>query len=1193
MLLNFKYFQEAKEDWSEFTLKTSLKTKAFSALMVLLISLLAVGCLGQDFLSNFYASSIQLKQIEGFEATLADPLRVAIECANGSRSRDILGDDPVYSMQNLFESHGFETSIVNGSNIDTVEELNNYDVVVIGDSGSNDNDFPVFQSALEDWVQNGSGVVATGWTIFGMPADEDLDQLLPVSPPYDYETSGNVTMISDNNGSIAQGVDPFSIYDNVEFPKSHKADPGATVLAVTLSTGSTNLTSPAEPMPVAVSWSYMLGRAVYLGPIYFADFQTYENEGLYTDVDAVRLLLNAVEWAAGHTPKTIEAECFILSNNYADTCALDFTLKIPDVDFAWMDISTETPAFLNMSAFDVVLLFEDGLLANATNVGSAVYDFVMAGGNLVIGTFYEQDRSDITAHTPYGWGPLETIDPFTSDGQGCEYTNDTLDVSSVITHPITSGVQSLWCHSYHGGVSAKADTVVVANWTSANYLGEDCPLAGYRILENGQRAVQISVYPNYAYYNTSGDAIGGDFYTLWANAIKWVSSAFYTGPRISKELMQISTGNHEDAPSIALDHNGNLHIVWVGNNSANLYYTMVDDYGDVLINETCLDPSRNATSLHVRRPSIRIDSNNNAHIVFHAKNIYEPWPNYTDSIELDKQEVVYLKINPYLDDMNGNSANYTEITIIPENIISTDDGNKSRAANVAVDSEDNVHVVWFDKGRRWDIPFELHYLVMNQTGGIVISETNVTAGFLTDVDWSEPEIVVDSQGNAHVFFVTENWTGYSRNWRDIYYTMIDGSTGNVLINNTQLTDSNQTWRYSRPFVDIDSEDKIHIAWHDSRFYSNGTGEHEIFYMKIDPYLDDRNGDSAVPDAIKTDEMLITENNNVTSYLANIAVDRQGMAHIVWVDAWVKGQYTDIYLALVDASGNIANPRYRVTHANGTLDFGAWYQSSGRNPEIVVANGRVFIVDMARNLDMDYYDVWMTIVFVDKTPPSTSINYTAYTSEAKDWLSAESLISLLAVDDESNVSATYYNIDYGPWQTYDQPFNLSGLDDGPHTIQFYSVDYFGNEESVKNQAVYLDSTAPNISTPIHYPIGDIEIGQEVMIFVNIADSGSGVEETLLEYSLDNGTNWIIAEMDYNSSSGFYEGTIPAQSTNMSIIYKISANDNVDNNAVQDNHGLYYSYQVIPEFQSIMLIVIFMLTSLLTTILIKKRGNTLST
>jgi hypothetical protein len=615
---------------------------------------------------------------------------------------------------------------------------------------------------------------------------------------------------------------------------------------------------------------------------------------------------------------------------------------------------------------------------------------------------------------------------------------------------------------------------------------------------------------------------------------------------------------------------------------------MVDKDGNVLINETCLDPSPNATAYHVRRPSIGVDSDNNVHIVFHAQNIYEPWPSYANCTTLASAEVIYLKINPYLDDMNGSSANYLDVTVIPETIISTRDSTKSRAPNLAVDSEDNVHVVWFDN-ETFSAQGELHYLVMNSEGDTIVPETKVASGFYTDVDWGEPEIVVDSHDNAHVFFVTEGWTGDSYNWRDIWYTMIDGSTGNVLINSTQLTNSNETWKYARPFVDIDSEDKIHIVWHDSRFQDNGTGSVEIFYMEIDPYLDDRSGNSADPAAIRVvDEMLVSENDYVKSYLTNIAVDKNGLSNIVWINEWT-GQYTDLYYAMIDQTGNKLVPEHRITHENGTLNFAAWYQVADRGPQIAVANGRIFIVDMAQDINSGYYNIWLTIAFVDKNPPTTSINYTAYNHAGKDWLSADSDISLLAVDGESNVTATYYKIDDGSWQTYDQPFNLSSLGEGAHTIQYYSVDYFENEEEVKNQTVYLDATAPKIYTPIRYPTGNIQYDQAVTILVNINDSGCGVKEAILRYSLNNGTTWTNIAMNYNSTIGLYEGTIPAQSSNMTVKYAISASDNVNNSAVQDNSGTYYTFNVIPEFSSMMLLATLMLLTLMAMILIKKRGK----
>jgi len=43
------------------------------------------------------------------------------------------------------------------------------------------------------------------------------------------------------------------------------------------------------------------GRSVYLGPIYFGTFAGYQNEPYYDDADAMLLLKQAIEWAAGDT----------------------------------------------------------------------------------------------------------------------------------------------------------------------------------------------------------------------------------------------------------------------------------------------------------------------------------------------------------------------------------------------------------------------------------------------------------------------------------------------------------------------------------------------------------------------------------------------------------------------------------------------------------------------------------------------------------------------------------------------------------------------------------------------------------------------------------------------------------------------------------------------------------------------------
>ena len=82
----------------------------------------------------------------------------------------------------------------------------------------------------------------------------------------------------------------------------------------------------------------------------------------------------------------------------------------------------------------------------APAVGNTVAAFARTGRPVVLGTFYDQDRSDGPPEfTPHGWGDLETIDPNVTDGVGTSYEPRTL--GSSVAHPLTVGVadyNSLW-----------------------------------------------------------------------------------------------------------------------------------------------------------------------------------------------------------------------------------------------------------------------------------------------------------------------------------------------------------------------------------------------------------------------------------------------------------------------------------------------------------------------------------------------------------------------------------------------------------------------------------------------------------------------------------------------------------------------------------------------------------------------------
>jgi hypothetical protein len=93
-------------------------------------------------------------------------------------------------------------------------------------------------------------------------------------------------------------------------------------------------------------------------------------------------------------------------------------------------------------------------------------------------------------------------------------------------------------------------------------------------------------------------------------------------------------------------------------------------------------------------------------------------------------------------------------------------------------------------------------------------------------------------------------------------------------------------------------------------------------------------------------------------------------------------------------------------------------------------------------------------FQDLEAPITSFCYDSDTNT----------VTLLAVDLPLNkgvgVDATYYKVDGGATQTYGGPFVITG--EGPHTVEYWSVDNNGNEETHKTTSMTIDTLPPEVT-----------------------------------------------------------------------------------------------------------------------------------
>ncbi|MDA0327837.1 MAG: hypothetical protein O2958_02310 [Gemmatimonadetes bacterium] len=171
----------------------------------------------------------------------------------------------------------------------------------------------------------------------------------------------------------------------------------------------------------------------------------------------------------------------------------------------------QLPGAAVLNQHDVVLLMMNGLFDESVALGNQVANYVTAGGNVVVGSFYWQGRSD-SGKASAGWGAFESIDPFNSTG-GARYTLGAINANNIVAHPLTLGVTTLTSTGYWGGVTVRTGTTVVAEWADGT------PLIGYRILPGGQRIVGVSLFP------ASDAAAGGDVQALWENAVSWAGIA--------------------------------------------------------------------------------------------------------------------------------------------------------------------------------------------------------------------------------------------------------------------------------------------------------------------------------------------------------------------------------------------------------------------------------------------------------------------------------------------------------------------------------------------------------------------------------------------------------------------------------------------------------------------------------------------
>lgn len=367
-----------------------------------------------------------------------------------------------------------------------------------------------------------------------------------------------------------------------------------------------------------------------------------------------------------------------------------------------------------------------------------------------------------------------------------------------------------------------------------------------------------------------------------------------------------STGDSFD-PSIALDSEGNTHIVWAdrtdylgeGNTNLDLFYVnrsiSTGLWSDIEVITSNLP-------LQTLDADLIADNLGNLHLAF----TYQSSPN----------DVYYMSYS-------GGIWSSAEI-------ISTESTGFAKYPEIAIDSNQNVHIVWQDNSNYNGAGTDEDVFYKNRTAGGIWSITEVVSAGSSSVGNSlQPDIDCDQWGNPHiVWYEYDDISGTSGTDADIYYknmTALTGNWGSAVLISEGSTDSSMN-----PSIVVDrSSPVIHIAWYDKFDItgSSGATDYDIFYCN---YTVSTNTWSSIEDAT-WDSNVYAKSDPILQLNGNVLhLVYEEDQHVSYKNRTLSAPNWGLIQQISDTTGSLTNPnpRFIVTSA-GMIQF-AWGHNSQYN-----------------------------------------------------------------------------------------------------------------------------------------------------------------------------------------------------------------------------------------------------------------------
>ncbi|MCD4818458.1 MAG: T9SS type A sorting domain-containing protein [Candidatus Cloacimonetes bacterium] len=300
----------------------------------------------------------------------------------------------------------------------------------------------------------------------------------------------------------------------------------------------------------------------------------------------------------------------------------------------------------------------------------------------------------------------------------------------------------------------------------------------------------------YEYFNGNNDF---DMYKLQNNGEIEEEYLDWNGPSgnpviINNPDQNIYLGQPTLDKEGVVDHN-NITYVASNNGTSNILFTKIDADGTILINNEIIITGANGWTNEIR---IAVDSNSKVHLIWSK----------------DQHDISYA----YSEDGG----------IIWSEIISLcyhSDGQQNKA-QVCCDSNDNVHIIWSGYSC---CNHYLNYMKLRPDGTIAIDESHLTSN--NNSPWA-PKMAIDEENNVHLV-----WANHFQQVTSACYTKINGNldADGSSLSDAELTliqehgfVLNQNVRY--PKCTVDDFMNVHAVYENDEYGCNQPKN--VYYKKM-------------------------------------------------------------------------------------------------------------------------------------------------------------------------------------------------------------------------------------------------------------------------------------------------------------------------------------------------------------------------